>query len=67
MKFVTSGAIGNPEAAAHKLLELAQSFEPVQDRRIYVEEINAPMRCDELGYWPASDLSDRFCKSQGRF
>jgi hypothetical protein len=43
MKFVTGGVFWNPEAAARKLLELAQSFEPVQDRRVYVERINAPM------------------------
>jgi hypothetical protein len=43
MKFVTGGVFGNPEAAARKLLEPAHSFEPVQDRRFYVEKINAPM------------------------
>jgi hypothetical protein len=43
MKFVTGGVFGNPEPAARKLLELAHSFEPVQDRRIYIEKINAPM------------------------
>jgi len=43
MKFVTGSVFWNPEAVARKLLELAQSFEPVQDRRVYVERINAPM------------------------
>jgi hypothetical protein len=43
MKFVTGGVFGNPEATARNLLELAQAFEPVQDRRIYVDKINAPM------------------------
>jgi hypothetical protein len=43
MKFVTGGVLVNPEAAARNLLELAQSFEPDQDRRIYVEKINALM------------------------
>ncbi|MDI3566927.1 hypothetical protein [Bradyrhizobium sp. Arg816] len=31
-----------PEAAAHKLVELAANVEAVQDGRIYIERINAP-------------------------
>jgi len=42
-EIVTCGVFGNPEAAARNLLELDQSFEPVQNRRIYVEKISAPM------------------------
>jgi hypothetical protein len=30
------------EAAARKLMELANAFEPVQDDRIYIEKINGP-------------------------
>jgi hypothetical protein len=32
----------DPEAAARKLLELANAFEPIQDGRIYIEKINGP-------------------------
>jgi hypothetical protein len=42
MKFVQPRSLAAPEAAAHKLLELANAFEPVQDGRIYVEKINGP-------------------------
>lgn len=38
-----SRVFGNPEGAACKLLKLAHSFEPVQDGRIPIEKINAPM------------------------
>jgi hypothetical protein len=33
----------NPEAAARKLLELANAVEPVQDGRIFIELLNGPM------------------------
>jgi hypothetical protein len=32
----------DPDTAARKLMEIANAFEPVQDGRIYIEEINAP-------------------------
>jgi hypothetical protein len=32
----------DPEKAAHRLMEHAQAFEPVQDGRIYIEKINNP-------------------------
>jgi hypothetical protein len=34
----------DPEAAARKLVEIANSVEAVQDGRIYIELINYPMR-----------------------
>jgi hypothetical protein len=34
--------LADPDAAARKLLELANAFEPVQDGRIYIEKINGP-------------------------
>jgi len=40
MKFVTDRPFADPDAAAHKLMELAHAFEPVQDGRIYIEKIN---------------------------
>jgi hypothetical protein len=42
MKFVTDRPFADPEAAARKLLELANIFEPIQDGRIYIEKINGP-------------------------
>ena len=32
----------DPEAAARKLMEIANSIEPVQDGRIFIEDINWP-------------------------
>jgi hypothetical protein len=42
MKFVAARPFADPEAAARKLVELANAFEPVQDGRIYIEKINGP-------------------------
>jgi hypothetical protein len=41
---VSDRPFANPDAAARKLMELANAFEPVQDGRIYVEKINAPLK-----------------------
>jgi hypothetical protein len=43
MKFVANRAFADPEAAARKLLEIANTVEPVQDGRIHIEKINWPM------------------------
>ena len=43
MKFVNTRPFADPEAAARKIIELANEFEPVQDGRIYIEKINGPM------------------------
>ena len=42
MKYATSRPYADPENAARRLLEHAQAFEPVQDGRIYIENINGP-------------------------
>jgi hypothetical protein len=42
MKFVEPRPFADPEAAARKLLDLANAFEPIQDGRIYIEKINGP-------------------------
>ena len=42
MKFVEPRPFADREAAARKLVELANAFEPVQDGRIYIEKINEP-------------------------
>ena len=41
-KFVADRPFADPDAAARKLLELANAFDPVQDGRIYIEKINGP-------------------------
>jgi hypothetical protein len=42
-KFVHPRPYTNPEAAARKLLEIAHALEPIQDGRIFIEQLNAPM------------------------
>jgi hypothetical protein len=46
VKFVQPRPYADPEAAARKIVELAHAFEPIQDGRIYIEKINAPMLFD---------------------
>jgi hypothetical protein len=43
MKFAAASPYANPEAAARKLVEIANSVEAVQDGRIYIELLNGPM------------------------
>jgi hypothetical protein len=43
MKFATDRRYADPEAAARKLIEIANSVEAVQDGRIFIELINGPM------------------------
>jgi hypothetical protein len=43
MKFATARPYADPEAAARKLIEIANSVEAVQDGRIFIELINGPM------------------------
>jgi hypothetical protein len=49
MKFVDSRPYADPEAAARKLLEIANATEAVQDGRIHVEKINGPFLYREGG------------------
>lgn len=42
-KYVQPRPYANPEAVARKLIEIANATEPVQDGRIHIELINAPM------------------------
>ena len=42
MKFAAERPYADPEAAARKLIEIANSVEAVQDGRIHIELINAP-------------------------
>jgi hypothetical protein len=43
MKLTTDRPYADPEAAARKLIEIANSVEAVQDGRIHIELINGPM------------------------
>jgi hypothetical protein len=42
MKFAADRPYSDPEKAARKLIEIADSVEAVQDGRIYIELINGP-------------------------
>jgi hypothetical protein len=42
MKYATDRPYADPEAAARKLVEIANSVEAVQDGRIHIEKINGP-------------------------
>jgi hypothetical protein len=46
MKLTTDRPYAEPEAAARKLIEIANSVEAVQDGRIHVEKINGPFLHD---------------------
>jgi hypothetical protein len=52
MKFVEPSPFNDPDAAARKLVEIANAIEPVQDRRIHIENINGPFLYRDGG-WPA--------------
>jgi hypothetical protein len=43
MKLTADRPFADPEAAARKLLEIVAGVEAVQDGRIHIEKINAPM------------------------
>jgi hypothetical protein len=42
MKFVERNPFADPDAAARKLVEIANGVEAVQDGRIYIERVNEP-------------------------
>jgi hypothetical protein len=41
MKFVEPSHLTDPDAAVRKLVEIANTIEPAQDGRIYIELVNA--------------------------
>jgi hypothetical protein len=49
MKFATDRPYANPEATARKLVEIANSIEPAQDGRIFIELINWPFLSEHKG------------------
>jgi hypothetical protein len=60
-KFVGDRPYADPEAAARKLVEIANSVEAVQDGRIFIELINGPSR------EPLLTLYARRCRLRGRW
>jgi hypothetical protein len=46
MKFTESRPFADPEAAARRLVEIANTIEPVQDGRLHTEKINLPFLRD---------------------
>jgi hypothetical protein len=49
MKFASDRAYSDPEKAARKLIEFANSVEAVQDGRIFIELVNAPFLYEHKG------------------
>jgi hypothetical protein len=49
MKFATEPNFADPEKAARKLVEIANSIEAVQDGRIYIELVNWPFLSEHKG------------------
>jgi hypothetical protein len=49
MNFVAQRPYADPEAAARKLVEIANSVEPIQDGRIHTEKVNWPFLHDLRG------------------
>ena len=52
MKYATNREYADPERAARKLLEIANTVEAIQDGRIHIEKINGPFLFKE-GSTPA--------------
>ena len=49
LKLTADRPFADPEKAARRLLEHAHAFEPVQDGRIYVENLNGPFLFGDMG------------------
>jgi hypothetical protein len=49
MKFIDDRPYSDPETAARKVVEIANSVEAGQDGRIHIEKINAPFLYRERG------------------
>jgi hypothetical protein len=49
MRFAAERPYTDPETAARKLVEIANSVEAVQDGRIYIELVNAPFLYEAKG------------------
>ena len=49
MKLTVDRPFANPEKAARRLMVHARAFQPVQDGRIYIENINGPFLFEDKG------------------
>jgi len=49
LRFAEPRPYADPETAMKKLLEIANSVEPIQDGRIHIEKINGPFLYDHGG------------------
>jgi hypothetical protein len=49
VRFAEPRPYADPETAMKKLLEIANSVEPIQDGRIHIEKINGPFLYDHGG------------------
>ena len=49
MRFAKPRPYADPEVEMKKLLEIANSVEPIQDGRIHIEKINGPFLYDHGG------------------
>jgi hypothetical protein len=68
MKFAAERPYADPEKTARRIMDHARAFEPIQDGRIYVEEINRPMLDKDgatpAGYWVGLQFAiERGCGS----
>ena len=55
MKYATDRPYSDPEKAARRILEIANSVEAIQDGRIYIEKLNSPFLFGDKGT-PATKL-----------
>jgi len=51
MKFVELSRLTDLDAAARKLVEIANAIEPAQDGRIYIELVNGAFRAGAAQAW----------------
>jgi hypothetical protein len=77
MKYATDCPYADPETAARKLIEIANSVEAVQDGRIYIELVNGPFLYEHeaspaeykaglvLAIWLTLDRSGTYVKFTG--
>jgi hypothetical protein len=68
MKYATERLYSDPEKAARRILEIANTVEAIQDGRIHVEKINGPFLFRDGGspaeYAPACSSRSRTAGSR---
>ena len=57
MKYATDREYADPEKAARKLLEIANTVEAIQDGRIHTEKLNGPFQVNEQATLLAYDVA----------